>query len=65
MVGSSPVARCSRRREFFRATPHEVREHLLALTGELLQFEELPEALEYHQSVTEADSLAGAEGGVA
>lgn len=47
------------RREFFRATPQEVRELLLELTGELLQFEELPEALEYHQSLTEAKAAVG------
>ncbi len=40
------------RREFFRATPAEARDHLLELTGDLLQFEETPEALEYHQSRT-------------
>lgn len=45
------VNRVNMRREFFRATPAEAREHLLELTGDLLQFEELPEALEYHQSV--------------
>jgi hypothetical protein len=44
------VNRVNLRREFFYATPAEVRDHLKALTGELLQFEELPEAVEYHQS---------------
>jgi hypothetical protein len=39
----------NRRREFFRATPLEVKAHLGALAGELLQFEEIPEALEYRQ----------------
>ena len=42
----------NQRREFFYATPHEVKEHLLSLTGDLLEYEETPEALEYHQSVT-------------
>ena len=37
----------NRRREFFRATALEVKVHLAALAGELLQFQELPEALEY------------------
>ena len=45
------VNRVNMRREFFYATPAEARDHLLELAGELLQFEELPEALEYHQSV--------------
>jgi hypothetical protein len=38
------------RREFFYATPDEVREHLLALTGELLQYQEFAEAVEFRQS---------------
>lgn len=48
------VNRVNQRREFFYATPHEVKEHLLSLTGDLLEYEETPEALEYHQSVTQA-----------
>jgi hypothetical protein len=39
----------NRRREFFRATPQEVKVHLSELAGELLQFQEVPEALEYRQ----------------
>jgi hypothetical protein len=41
----------NRRREFFRATPLEVKAHLGELAGELLEFQELPEALEYRQSL--------------
>ncbi|WP_433531778.1 DUF4041 domain-containing protein [Micromonospora sp. CA-263727] len=41
------------RREFFYATPEEAKEHLLALTGSLLQYQEVPEALEYRQSLTQ------------
>ncbi|MGY3521002.1 DUF4041 domain-containing protein [Micromonospora sp. PTRAS2] len=48
------------RREFFYATPEEAKEHLLALTGSLLQYEEVPEALEYRQSLTQAQEHAGA-----
>ncbi len=44
------VNRVNMRREFFCATPAEARDLLKELTGELLQFEEEPEALEYHQS---------------
>ncbi len=40
----------NRRREFFRVTPAQVKEQLAELTGEVLEFEELPEAVEYHQS---------------
>lgn len=44
------VNRVNNRREFFYATPHEVKAHLLELTGELLQYDELAEALEFRQS---------------
>ena len=42
------------RREFFYATPEEVKEHLMELTGELLEFEGRPEAVEFRQSVGHA-----------
>jgi hypothetical protein len=45
------------RREFFRATPLEVKDHLAELAGELLQFEDVPEALEYRQCRASAQSL--------
>jgi hypothetical protein len=38
------------RREFFYATPAEVRDLLKQFEGNLLSFEENPEALEWHQS---------------
>ena len=44
----------NQRREFFRATPLEVRVHLAELAGELLQFQETPEALEYRQCLAQA-----------
>lgn len=44
------VNRVNLRREFFYATPAEARALLLELAGDLLQFEELPEALEFRQS---------------
>jgi hypothetical protein len=46
------VNRVNQRREFFYATPEEVKKQLLELTGDLLQYDELPEALEFHQSVS-------------
>ncbi len=46
------VNRVNRRREFFYASPLEAKQHLLELTGDLLQYEETSEALEYHQSLT-------------
>jgi hypothetical protein len=48
------VNRVNMRREFFYATPAEARDQLLQLAGDLLQFEERPEAVEYHQSLTQA-----------
>ncbi|MFE9954651.1 GIY-YIG nuclease family protein [Micromonospora sp. NPDC005299] len=44
----------NQRHEFFRVTPAEAKTHLLALTGNLLQYEEVPEALEYRQSIAGA-----------
>jgi hypothetical protein len=50
------VNRVNRRREFFYATPSEVKEHLLELAGALLSYEEIPEALEFRQSQNIADA---------
>lgn len=44
----------NRRREFFRATPLQVKGLLSQLTGELLEFQDLPEALEYRQCLSES-----------
>jgi hypothetical protein len=46
------------RREFFRATPSEVKRHLAELAGELLQFQDVPEALEYRESLSRAERAA-------
>lgn len=54
------VNRVNLRREFFYATPEEVKAHLLALTGELLQYEEVAEAIEFHQSRAEAEGASSA-----
>lgn len=43
----------NKRREFFRSTPSDVKVHLAQLAGELLQFQEVPEALEYRQCVAQ------------
>lgn len=45
------VNRVNLRREFFYVTPAEAKTHLIDLTGELLSFDEEPEALEFHQSM--------------
>jgi hypothetical protein len=63
LLGSRRVNRVNQRREFFYATPTEAREHLLALTGEILEFTELPEALEYQQSQNEHETSAGIPAG--
>lgn len=39
-------------REFFYTTPHDVKEALVELQGNLLSFVESPEALEWYQSLT-------------
>jgi hypothetical protein len=49
----------NRRREFFAATAQEVKGHLAELAGELLEFEDVPEALEYRQSLKLAQSPIG------
>ena len=43
----------NRRREFFRATPLEIKEHLAELAGELLQYQDVPDALEYRQCIAQ------------
>lgn len=55
-LATTRVNRVNLRREFFYATPSEARDLLTELTGELLQFNEEPEALEYHQSIQTAQS---------
>ena len=46
----------NRRREFFCASPDDAKHLLLELAGDLLRYEDLPEALEYHQSVTQRNT---------
>lgn len=48
------INRVNLRREFFYATPAEVKEHLRDVAGDLLKYEEEPEAVEYHQSLNAA-----------
>lgn len=44
------VNRVNLRREFFYATPAEVREHLAEVAGDLLEFREDPEAAQFRES---------------
>ena len=46
------------RREFFRASPLEVKAHLATLAGELLEFQETAEALEYRQCLAQTSAKA-------
>jgi len=55
-LGSCRVNIVNRRREFFRATPLQVKAHLAELAGELLQFHDLPEALEYRQCLAQVQT---------
>jgi len=48
------VNRVNQRREFFYATPSEAKTLLAELAGNLLQYQEVPEALEFRQSLTQA-----------
>ncbi len=48
----------NRRREFFYATAAEAKEHLGGLAGELLEFQDIPEALEYRQCLRSRAQLA-------
>ncbi len=57
-LAEARVKTVNRRREFFRATPMEVEAHLVELAAALLQFQELPEALEYRQCLAQSTSVA-------
>jgi hypothetical protein len=46
----------NKRREFFYATPAEAKTHLLALSGDLLEYNEVPDAVEYRQSINAAEA---------
>jgi hypothetical protein len=52
------VNRVNLRREFFYATPAEVRDLLADVAGDLLECTDSAEAFEYHQSVNDADAKA-------
>lgn len=54
-LGARRINLVNQRREFFRATPLEAKTHLAELAGELLQFQDVPDALEYRESLTQAE----------
>ena len=51
-LGAGRVNRVNLRREFFYATPLQALAHLRELAGEVLEFRELPEAVEFRQSAS-------------
>lgn len=51
LLAEKRVNRINYRREFFYCTPIEAKAHLSALAGELLEFTDEPEALEFRQSL--------------
>ncbi|MFI2489582.1 DUF4041 domain-containing protein [Promicromonospora kroppenstedtii] len=57
-LGDRRVNRVNMRREFFYATPQEALEQLRDLAGDVLQFEEIPEAIEFRQSQTLSQTLS-------
>jgi hypothetical protein len=57
------VNRINTRREFFYATPEEVKAHLLEVAGDILSYEETPEALEYRQSKNLAEESLDSDSG--
>ncbi len=52
----------NQRREFFRASPLEAKMHLAELAGELLEFQDIPEALEYRESLSRSQRLGTSVG---
>ncbi len=61
-LASHRVNWVNKRREFFYITPAEAKEALLDLAGELVEYVEVPEALEYRQSLNEARFARESEG---
>jgi hypothetical protein len=53
-LATTRVNTVNRRREFFYATPVDVKGHLSELAGELLEYQETPEAIEYRQGLNAA-----------
>ena len=57
------VNRVNKRREFFYVTPAEVKTQLVELAGDLLEYTETAEAVEYRQSVNERTARDHESGG--
>jgi hypothetical protein len=59
LLASARVNAVNHRREFFHATPTQIKGLLGKLAGELLEFKEIPEALEYRQSMKTREQAQG------
>lgn len=57
-LAAKRVNQINLRREFFRVTPEEAKKHLSQLAGELLQFTDVPEAIEYRESLNRISTPA-------
>jgi hypothetical protein len=58
-LASARVNIVNQRREFFFASASEAKTHLSALAGELLEFNETPEAIEYRQCLRARNGSSG------
>ena len=58
-LATSRINTVNQRREFFRVSLTDVKGQLSKLAGEMLQFQEFPEALEYRQSAREKEKFVG------
>jgi len=61
-LANARVNRINLRREFFRATPTQAKVHLSELAGDILQFHEVPEALQFRESKRVVDAESEANG---
>lgn len=59
-LGAHRVNAVNQRREFFRVTALQAKEHLAEFAGELLEFRDVPEALEYRQSIADVKKITDA-----
>ncbi|MDO5289318.1 MAG: DUF4041 domain-containing protein [Pseudomonadota bacterium] len=56
-LAAQRVNQVNLRREFFRVTPAQVKLHLADLAGDLLEFHDMPEALEYRESLAKRRAM--------
>jgi hypothetical protein len=61
-LAPAPIAASTPGASFSTPLPEEVKSHLLEVAGELLSFEDVPEALEFRQSKNLAEAEAAQAG---